>query len=116
METKPEPKKAESKPVEPESKALEKTKLDALLVQVNKIIADGEKEQKKGLYEEAVSIYLKAIDAITQKKGEFSALKKNLTEKEALIFMSIASCYKQTQATKKEIEYASKVIERAPYV
>jgi len=30
--------------------------------------------------------------------------------------MNVASCYKQTQATKKEIEYASKVIERAPYV
>ncbi len=30
--------------------------------------------------------------------------------------MNITSCYKQTQATKKEIEYASKVIERAPYV
>ena len=106
----PAPKKAEDTP------APEKTKLDALLVDVNKHVQDGEKEQKKGLYDEAVLLYLKAIDAIGKRKGEFSALKKNLTEKEALIYMSIASCYKQTQATKKEIEYASKVIERAPYV
>lgn len=30
--------------------------------------------------------------------------------------MKMAACYKQLQANKKEIEYCSKVIERAPYI
>jgi tetratricopeptide (TPR) repeat protein len=68
------------------------------------------------MYEEAVAHYLRAVDQIGSKKSEYTHFKKNLTEKEALIYSSIASCYKQTQQTKKEIEYCSKVIERAPYV
>ena len=68
------------------------------------------------MYEEAVAHYLKAVDLISAKKGDYTQLKKNLIEKEALIFSSIASCHKQTQSTKREIEYCSKVIERAPYV
>ncbi len=80
------------------------------------MIDEGDKEQKKSMYEEAVAHYLKAVDLIAAKKPDFTHLKKTLIEKEALIFSSIASCHKQTQSTKKEIEYCSKVIERAPYV
>lgn len=68
------------------------------------------------MYEEAVTHFTKATELIALKKPEFSSLKKHLTEKEATIFGSIAACYKQTQSTKKEIEFCSKVIERAPYV
>jgi tetratricopeptide (TPR) repeat protein len=68
------------------------------------------------MYDEAVAIYQRAADLISSKKSEYSTHKKNLTEREALIYMSIATCHKQTQATKKEIENCSKVIERAPYV
>lgn len=63
-----------------------------------------------------MAIYQKAVDLISSKKPEYSELKKLLTEKEALVFCKIASCYKQTQSTKKEIEYCSKVIERGPYI
>ena len=68
------------------------------------------------MYEEAVAHYTKAIDLIGAKKNEYTHFKKSLIEKEALIFFSIASCYKQTQQTKKEIEFCSKVVERSPYV
>ena len=30
--------------------------------------------------------------------------------------MKMAQCYKQIQATKKEIDFCSRVIERAPYI
>ena len=46
------------------------------------------------MYDEAVAIYTKATDLIAQKKPEFSTYKKNLTEKEAIIFSNIAACYK----------------------
>jgi tetratricopeptide (TPR) repeat protein len=39
-----------------------------------------------------------------------------LIEREATIFNNIAACHKQLQNAKKEIEYSSKVIERAPYI
>jgi len=48
------------------------------------------------MYEEAVSHYLKAVDLIQSKKSEYIHYKKNLTEKEALIYSQVASCYKQT--------------------
>ena len=68
------------------------------------------------MYEEAVAHFLKATELITSKKDEFKKSKKVLIEKEALIYSSIAACYKQTQSTKREIEFCSKVIERAPYI
>lgn len=48
------------------------------------------------MYEEAVAHYQKGIDRIAARKAEFTHFKKNLTEKEALIFSNIAGCYKQT--------------------
>ena len=115
---KPEVKKEEPSPptTAPTDKDSEKKKLDELMKHVNKLVEEGDKEQKKSMYEEAVAQYLKAVDHITAKKAEYTHYKKNLIEKEALIFSSIAACHKQTQSTKKEIEYCSKVIERAPYV
>ena len=83
---------------------------------VDKLVAEGEKQQKKAMYDEAVTVYQKAGEMLSAKKSEFTTYKKNLTEREALVYMAIASCHKQTQATKKEIENCSKVIERAPYV
>jgi tetratricopeptide (TPR) repeat protein len=68
------------------------------------------------MYEEAIAIYNRAADLASSKKPNFSVFKKVLTEKEALIFVKIAQCYKQLQSTKREIEYCSKVIERAPYI
>ena len=49
------------------------------------------------MYEEAVAHYMMAIDLIGVKKTEYTHFKKSLIEKEAMIFFSIASCYKQTQ-------------------
>ena len=64
--------------------------------QVDKLVDEGDKEQKKSMYEEAVGHYLKAVDQITKKKNEFVHFKKSLIEKEALIYSSISTCYKQT--------------------
>ena len=60
------------------------------------MVDQGASEQKKSMYEEAVSHYLKAVDLIQSKKSEYIHYKKNLTEKEALIYSQVASCYKQT--------------------
>lgn len=68
------------------------------------------------MYEEAITIYSRVAETVVNRKPEFSNFKKVLIEKEASIYMSIAACYKQIQSTKKEIEYCSKVIERAPYI
>ncbi len=68
------------------------------------------------MYDEAVTFYTKAAELLALKKPEYVTLKKVLIEKEASVFSNIAACHKQTQSTKKEIEYCSKVIERAPYI
>ena len=86
------------------------------MVKVDKIVDEGSAQLKKSMYDEAVAIFMKAADLIAKEKPNFSGLKKNLTEKEASIFLNISLCYKQTQSSKKEIEFCSKVIERAPYV
>lgn len=46
------------------------------------------------MYEEAVAIFTRAADLVSQKKPEYTHLKKVLIEKEAAIFSSIAACYK----------------------
>jgi hypothetical protein len=48
------------------------------------------------MYEEAVAVYQKAVELVANKKSAFSHYKKNLIEKEAIIFSNIAACYKQT--------------------
>ncbi len=68
------------------------------------------------MYDDAVSHYLKAVDLIQSKKSDYLHYKKNLTEKEAVLYSHVASCYKQTQSTKREIDFCSKVIERGPYI
>jgi hypothetical protein len=95
-EKKPETKKEEPKPASstPGDKDSEKKKLEELMKQIDKLVEEGDKEQKKSMYEEAVAHYLKANDLIAAKKGDFTHFKKNLIEKEALIFSSIASCHK----------------------
>ena len=62
--------------------------------QIDKLVDEGDKEQKKSMYEEAVGHYIKAAELIGSKKIEYTHFKKNLTEKEAVIFSNIASCYK----------------------
>jgi len=66
------------------------------MAQVDKILEDGAAQQKKSMYEEAVAIYQKASDLLSSKKPEYTELKKVLTEREAIVFGKIASCYKQT--------------------
>ncbi len=57
-----------------------------MLNQVDKILEDGQAQQKKSMFEEAIAIYTKASDLIAAKKDSFSHLKKALTLKEANIF------------------------------
>jgi len=40
-----------------EEKAVEKPKLDALLTQLDKFLVDGQAQQKKSMFEEAIAIY-----------------------------------------------------------
>lgn len=112
VEQKPEPAKSDAT----KEKEAERAKLDLLLVQIDKLVTDGNAQLKKSMYEEAVAIFTRAADLVSHKKPEYAHLKKVLIEKEAAIFSSIAACYKQTQSSKKEIEFCSKVIERAPYI
>jgi hypothetical protein len=46
------------------------------------------------MYEEAVTIFQKAVDIVEGKAQNFKHFKKNLIEKEAIIFNNIAACYK----------------------
>ena len=68
------------------------------------------------MYDDSVKIYEKAVNLAEKNLSQFKYYKKDLIEREATIFNNIAACYKQGQHNKKEVEYCSKVIERAPYI
>ena len=77
-------------------KDAEKAKVNAFVAQLDKIISEGAVQQKKSMYEEAVAIFQKAADLAASKKPEYHFFKKNVIEREAMIFSNIAACHKQT--------------------
>lgn len=68
------------------------------------------------MYDEAIQIYIEASDLAEKNHGTFKYFKRDIIQKEASIFNNIAACYKQGHHNKKEIEYCTKVIERAPFI
>jgi hypothetical protein len=90
----PKPKEESAPAKSEETREEEKVRLGVLVTQIDTIIDEANIQHKKSLYEEAIAIYQKAADLISSKKPNFNHFKKSLTEKEALIFSSIAACYK----------------------
>ncbi|CDW85227.1 rna polymerase ii-associated protein 3 isoform 2 [Stylonychia lemnae] len=127
-EKKEEPKKVEQKSVEeqkkeapkedPEvkAKADEKIRLEKLIKEIDQIKEEASAEYKRGMYDDAVKVFEKAADLAEKNLSQYKYYKKDIIEREATIFNNIAACYKQGQHNKKEVEYCSKVIERAPYI
>ena len=68
------------------------------------------------MYDEAIKLYEDAANLIEKELTTYKFFKKDLIEKEAAIYSNIAACYKQGQHNKKEVEYCTKVIDRASYI
>lgn len=90
--------------------------MQKLTAEVDQIKERGSVEFNKGMYEDAVTIFELAVRVLEKEISKFTHLKKDIIYKEAVIYSNIAACYKQTQHNKKEAEYSTKVIERAPYL
>ena len=72
---------------------------------------------KKGAYADSIAKYLRAAEILENAYDSFGQLfKKDLAQLEAAIFNNIAFCYGRQEDDRKQIDFTSKVIERAPYL
>lgn len=68
------------------------------------------------MYDLAITHYLAAAGVIEKNLAKLPAFKRQLIEQEAALYNNVAASYRQGQHSKKEVEYCTKVIDRAPYV
>lgn len=68
---------------------------------------------KSGQYGDACKIYKKGTTSLESAIEDFPLWKQELTEYEASLFNNISVCYNKELNSKMEIEYTTKVIERA---
>ena len=116
----PTPHSTPLQPQEPPAQELEQERereaLVALFAQIDALKEEAQAEYKKGMYEGAVAVYERAAQLAAEQRDAFRHFKRDLVQKEASLFSNMAACYKQGQHTKKEIEFCTKVIERAPFL
>ena len=71
---------------------------------------------KLGQYGDAVKIYKKGTSSLESAIEDFPLWKQEMTEYEASLFNNISVCYNKELNSKLEIEFTSKVIERAQWI
>jgi tetratricopeptide (TPR) repeat protein len=71
---------------------------------------------RSGLFNEAKIKFLNASAQLSEIFDQFPLYKKEIAQLEAQIFNNVVMCYDKDLNEKKMIEYASKTIERAPYL
>lgn len=74
------------------------------------------KQFKLGQYGEANKVYLSAAEQLEEALEDLPLFKKEISQLEASIFNNIAFCYGKDQHHRKEIEYTTKVLDRALYM
>jgi tetratricopeptide (TPR) repeat protein len=71
---------------------------------------------KSGNYIEANKIYKSATAQLEDLIEDFPLFKKEISQLEATIFNNMAFCYGKDQQHRQEVEYTSKVVDRALYL
>ena len=71
---------------------------------------------KKGDYIGANKIYKAAATLLEEILEDFPLFKKEISQLEATIFNNIAFCYGKDKMERQEVEYTTKVIDRALYL
>jgi tetratricopeptide (TPR) repeat protein len=71
---------------------------------------------KSGNYIEANKIYKSATAQLEDLIEDFPLFKKEISQFEATIFNNMAFCYGKDQQHRQEVEYTSKVVDRALYL
>lgn len=105
--------KAEVDKATEEKKQKQKAKIDKLLKKCQDYKDEAAAKVKLGQYGEAVKIYIKGTDSLESAIEDFPLWKQELTEYEASLFNNISVCHNKELNSKLEIEYTSKVIDRA---
>lgn len=90
---------------------IEEQAISELKPQVDKLKQEAAAEHSKGQFDQAISIYQKAIKKVESLQGSVSILTNNLVTMKAAIWNNITACYKQQEQLKKQVEFATKVID-----
>lgn len=105
--------KAEKDKALQEKKQKQQPKIDKVLKKCDDYKNQAAELIKVGQYGEAVKVYKKATAALESAVEDFPLFKQELSQSEASIFNNIAVCHKKELNSKLEIEFTSKVIDRA---
>lgn len=101
---------------EMKEKESQKYKIDRVFAKCDKKKEASAELIKLGQYGEAVKGYKEAADVLESAGEDFPLYKQEIAQYEASVFNNIAVCCKKELNSKSEVEWTSKVIERAEYI
>jgi hypothetical protein len=96
-----------------EKKIKQKPKIDKLLKKCQDYKDDAAAKIKLGQYGDAIKVYLKGTASLEDAIEDFPLWKQELTQYEASLFNNISVCHNKNLNSRSEIEFTSKVIDRA---
>jgi tetratricopeptide (TPR) repeat protein len=99
-----------------EKKEKQRSVWEKIEQRVNVKKEEAAKQFKLGQYSEANKVYLSAAEQLEEALDDLPLFKKEICQLEASIFNNIAFCYGKDQHHRKEIEYTTKVLDRALYM
>ena len=89
----------------------EKSLFESLKSQIEQLKLSASEKHQKGLYDDAIHIYNKALKAIQDQESSFKFLSTSILLLKTALWNNIALCYKQLQNTDGELEFCSRVID-----
>lgn len=89
----------------------EKSLFESLKSQVEQLKLLASEKHQKGLYDDAIHIYNKALKEIQDQESSFKFLSTSILLLKTALWNNIALCYKQLQNTDGELEFCSRVID-----
>lgn len=94
----------------------QRPKVEAVLKKVEAKKTTAADAFKLGQYGEAIQSYKAAVQVLESAGEDFPLFKREIAQMEATIFNNMAACCRKELNSKAEVEYSTKVIDRAEHV
>jgi len=86
------------------------------LAKINSKKDEAAKAFKAGQFTEAITLYKVSANLLDENLYDFPLFKKDIMREEAAVFNNLAFCYQREGNDKASIEFATKVVDRTPYL